>query len=79
MLLRYKARNFPETLNDDEQLAWEEYRFAKLIIGEGGHLTMEALYDELNRIGMSPETTDDQRLLLEEVALYAESIYPMEM
>ena len=79
MLLRYKARNFPETLNDDEQLAWEEYRFAKLIKGEGGHLTMEALYDELNRIGMAPETTDDQRMLLEEIALYAESIYPMEM
>ena len=78
MLLRYKARNFPETLTDEEQLSWEEFRAQKLLKGTGGYLTFEALYTELNRIAELPETTADQRAILEDIALYAESIYPFE-
>ncbi len=78
MLLRYKARNFPETLTDEEQLSWEEFRAQKLSKGTGGYLTFEALYSELNRIAELPETTADQRAILEDIALYAESIYPFE-
>jgi exodeoxyribonuclease-1 len=78
MLLRYKARNFPETLTDEEQLSWEEFRAQKLLKGTGGYLTFEALYSELNRIAELPETTADQRAILEDIALYAESIYPFE-
>ncbi|NRP35541.1 Exodeoxyribonuclease I [Marinobacterium sp. xm-d-579] len=78
MLLRYKARNFPETLTDEEQLSWEEFRAQKLLKGTGGYLTFEALYAELNRIAELPETTAEQRAILEDIALYAESIYPFE-
>lgn len=78
MLLRYKARNFPETLTEEEQLSWEEFRAQKLLKGTGGYLTFEALYSELNRLAELPETTADQRAILEDIALYAESIYPFE-
>lgn len=78
MLLRYKARNFPETLTDEEQLSWEEFRAQKLLKGTGGYLTFEALYAELNRIAELPETAAEQRAILEDIALYAESIYPFE-
>ena len=78
MLLRYKARNFPDTLTDEEQVSWEEFRAQKLLKGSGGYLTFEALYAELNRIAELPETTADQRAILEDIALYAESIYPFE-
>ncbi|NRP94622.1 Exodeoxyribonuclease I [Marinobacterium sp. xm-g-59] len=78
MLLRYKARNFPETLTDEEQLSWEEFRAQKLLKGTGGYLTFEALYAELNRIAELPETTAEERAILEDIALYAESIYPFE-
>ena len=78
MLLRYKARNFPETLTDEEQLSWEEFRAQKLLKGSGGYLTFETLYSELNRIAELPETSADQRAILEDIALYAESISPFE-
>lgn len=31
MLLRYRARNFPDTLNLDERRAWDSYRKARLV------------------------------------------------
>jgi len=78
MLLRYKARNYPHTLREDEQHRWEEYRSQKLLSGDNGHLSFDALYAEMNRIAADPGTTEKQRMILEELALYAESIYPME-
>lgn len=78
MVLRYKARNYPFTLRDDEQQRWEEYRSQKLLVGEDDFLSFDQFYAELNRIATDPSTTDKQRTILEELALYAESIYPME-
>jgi len=34
MLFRYRARNFPETLNGDERSQWDEYRRTKLLSNE---------------------------------------------
>lgn len=79
MVLRYKARNYPFTLREDEQLRWEEYRSHKLLSGEDGFLSFDQFYAELNRIGTASGTTQDQLHILEELALYAESIYPMEV
>lgn len=78
MLLRYKARNYPQTLSEEEGQRWEEYRSQKLLTGENGHLSFEALYAEMNRLAADANTTEQQRMILEELALYAESIYPME-
>ncbi|MDR7192805.1 exodeoxyribonuclease I [Luteimonas terrae] len=33
LLLRYRARNWPDTLNPDEQLRWDDYRRARLAPG----------------------------------------------
>nr|ALS89054.1 exonuclease C-terminal [uncultured bacterium] len=30
LLIRYRARNYPESLSDDERQTWEEYRTQKL-------------------------------------------------
>ncbi|PIE25283.1 MAG: exodeoxyribonuclease I [Neptuniibacter caesariensis] len=77
MLLRYKARNCPHILTYEEQMEWEAYRQRKLLKGEGGHLTMEKFYQRLNELYSQP--MDEQRKhILEELAVYAEAIYPME-
>jgi exodeoxyribonuclease-1 len=78
MLLRYKARNFPSSLTDDERLRWEEYRSHKLL-GENtdGYLGMSAFYQCLNELYQAPDRTDEQRRILEELNVYAEAIYPM--
>jgi exodeoxyribonuclease-1 len=79
MLLRYKARNFPNGLSDDERLHWEEYRHRKLLgDNNDGYLGMKAFYERLNTLYQAPERTDEQRRILEELNVYAEAIYPME-
>lgn len=78
MLLRYKARNCPNILSHEEQMRWEEYRQSKLLQGEGGHLTMERFYERLNELYGQPDMDDNKRHILEELAVYAEAIYPMD-
>ncbi|MFC6669529.1 exodeoxyribonuclease I [Marinobacterium aestuariivivens] len=79
MLLRYKARNYPFTLTDEERQHWEEYRRRKLLGPDNdGYLTMPQFYDRLNSLYQAPECTDAQRRIIEELNVYAEAIYPME-
>lgn len=79
MFLRYKARNCPALLTDEESAVWEEYRTRRLLGPDnGGHLTMKVFYERLNELYSRPDCSDRDRHLLEELALYAESIYPME-
>lgn len=75
LLPLYKARNFPDTLSEEEQTAWESYRSHKLV--DGNEASRAAKY--FKRLGeLSNETwlTDAQRYLLEELQLYGESILP---
>lgn len=76
MLLRYKARNFPQTLSEDEAARWEEYRSRKLLHGDAGCYSLPQLFEELNRLAQEGSLSERDRHLLEELALYAESIYP---
>ncbi|WP_315982822.1 hypothetical protein [Aliamphritea spongicola] len=77
MLLRYKARNYPYTLDEEQRQRWEEYRKQKLMgPNNGGYLTIPALFERLNTLYQQRETDQKQREILEELALYAEAIYP---
>jgi exodeoxyribonuclease-1 len=79
MLLRYRARNWPETLSDDEQTQWEQYRTERLMKSDKRNLlTMKAFYDRLNALYQSPDADQRKRELLEELAIYAESIIPLD-
>lgn len=79
MFLRYKARNCPALLTDEQQAIWEEYRSRKLLGKDNsGHLTMEQFYARLNELYTDPDCSDRNRHILEELSVYAESIYPME-
>jgi exodeoxyribonuclease-1 len=68
LLLRYKARQFPESLADDERKAWEIYRAQKLGAALPGYLK------QLQALAASGADT----YLLEELQLWAESIVPIE-
>ncbi|MBR9884966.1 MAG: exodeoxyribonuclease I [Oceanospirillales bacterium] len=79
MLLRYKARNYPEAMHEEEHQRWEEYRSRKLLNEDNnGYLTIPKFYEELNRLAQLPTTSERDKQILEELAYYAESIYPME-
>ncbi len=80
MLFRYRARNYPEFLDGDEQQRWEAYRHAKLVTQDNRKLlTMQPFYNLLNEMYKNPELSSNERDILEELAIYAESIFPMDV
>lgn len=72
LVFRYKARNFPDILNDDEQERWYEHCSARLQEGEGGARSLEAFYAQLNELS---KTADAKGMaVLAALAEYAESL-----
>ncbi len=74
LLWRYRSRNFPRSLSEPEQQAWEQHRAARLLQGEAGARTLPAFFDELDQLA---ESADDRgEALLGALYDYAESIAP---
>ncbi len=75
MFFRFRARNYPESLTGEEYDRWEQFRYARLINGEAGKaLTFQQFAQAINEAAQSAD--ESQRHLLEDLGLYAESIYP---
>ena len=75
LLLLYKARQFPESLNDNEQTAWNDYRQQKLLAGDEQSQAAK-YFARLGELSKDSQLTDSQIFLLEELKLYGESILP---
>jgi exodeoxyribonuclease-1 len=74
LLWRYRARNFPASLSAEEAAAWEDHRAARLLEGEGGALTLTALFDQLDQLA---ETADERgEAVLGALYDYAEMVAP---
>lgn len=56
LYFRYKARNFPEVLNEDEQERWYEHCASRLQDGQGGARSLEAFYAQLNELSKTADT-----------------------
>lgn len=69
LLLRYKARWYERSLSEAERQQWDEYRATKLASSLPGYL------ETLHKLAAS--TTDTY--ILEELQLWAESIFPADM
>jgi exodeoxyribonuclease-1 len=75
LLPRYKARNYPAALSDEERMEWEKYRHQVLLDG-GTESRLAKFMHRLNELSKT-EADSDKRYLLEELQLYAESIMPV--
>jgi exodeoxyribonuclease-1 len=51
LLFRYRARNFPDTLTEEEQQRWHEHRVHRLHEGAGGVRTLQAFFDRIDELG----------------------------
>lgn len=71
LLLRYKARNFPSTLNEDEALVWEKWR------AEYVNAQLPGFMKSLQRLAAA-ERDESKQFVLQELQLWAESILPTE-
>lgn len=74
MLFRYRARNYPETLDDDERCRWEEFRFARITEDDGRGLNLEGLHVLLeDRLGERGIKERDKQVL-EELQRWGDSL-----
>ena len=74
LLFRYRARNFAQTLNDDELARWEAHRAAQLHEGAGGGLTLAAYFERIDTLS---ENADERgEAILGAMYDYAETIAP---
>lgn len=71
LLLHYKARSYPSSLSEDETMAWEAWRAARLQRSSPSFVSaLQAL---------ATRATDDRsQFLLQELQLWAESIVPLD-
>ncbi len=74
MLFRYKARNWPEALTDEEREMWQEFRMARLSQPESQQLLSIADYfSEIERL-RHEKTSECNISLLNELAEYGREI-----
>jgi exodeoxyribonuclease-1 len=76
LLIRYKAKNYPRSLNADERSEWEDYRAKRIVEGADGQLSIIEFDKKITELQVS-KTDADSQYLLEELRLYAESIVPL--
>jgi len=77
LLPLYKARNFPQSLTDEERAQWEAYKHKKLF--DGGDLSQLAQYFmKLQAIASRPNVTVSQQNILEDLQLYGQSLMPID-
>jgi exodeoxyribonuclease-1 len=74
LLFRYRARNFPHTLSEQELAQWEEHRAARLFEGDGGARTIEQLMGEIDALSENVDERGEE--ILGALYDYAESIAP---
>lgn len=78
LLFHYRARNFPDTLSEDEYEQWEQLRAERLFEGSGGYLTFEVFGERLQQLGAEAAETGDSRAenILQDLYDYAQQIVP---
>lgn len=72
LVFRYKARNFPDILSEEESEQWQEHCAARLLEGEGGARSLEAFYAQVNELSA---TADERgKGVLAALVAYADSL-----
>jgi exodeoxyribonuclease-1 len=75
MLFRYRARNYPETLNEVEKTQWQAYRHDCFIKEHNdGRLTLKAYFERLDELVVEGDWSEEQQVLLEELIDYGEAV-----
>jgi len=75
LLFRYRARNFPATLSEDEQHQWEEHRYARL--NEklcDGYIDIESYHRKIGELAARTNLDARQRQVLADLDAWGEHI-----
>src|SRR5690606_16093543 len=72
LLFRYRARNFPHSLTQQEQQRWREFcRWRLTDPASGAGMVWEAFHARLQTLQESDSVTDAQKHILQQLSLYA--------
>ncbi len=75
MLFRYRARNFPASLSQEEQAQWEEFRFTWLTDPEAGAgITLEDFQARIDALRAEPGLDPAGQRILNELLEYGDSL-----
>ena len=74
LLFRYRARNFEDTLDEAGQERWQALRVARLLDGEGGALSVDAYFAEIDQLAESADERAEE--ILGALHDYAETVVP---
>lgn len=74
LVWRYRVRNFPHTMDDEDLERWEAHRVACLMEGQGGALTFDDLFARLDELGGEADERGEE--ILGALYDYAEGIAP---
>lgn len=76
MMFRYKARNYPAILTEQEQERWQQHCANRLLAKDSNYLNFEQLFSRLSELSIKSAQSDRDRSILEDLKYYAESIIP---
>jgi exodeoxyribonuclease-1 len=74
LLFRYRARNWPQTLDSEEKRRWEDYRMRRLSEPELGGISLDQYREKLARMMVEPGLGERERGILSELADWPDSI-----
>lgn len=78
LVFRYRARNFPQSLTEEEARRWQAHCAARLLQGQGGALTAQRLFERVDGLVEQAAEQGDERAeaILGALVDYAEAIVP---
>jgi len=75
MLFRYRARNYPESLNEAEKVRWEEFRQQRLTVDSlGTGVCVTELQARITQLKNNAELNSNQQQVLNALQEYADAI-----
>lgn len=75
LLWRYRARNWPESLSEDERADWDAFRLARLTDAQaGGGTTLDQFEQRLAELREAHASAPDRLAVLEELEAWAEYV-----
>ena len=72
MLFRDRARNYPYTLNSEEQQKWQQYCSNKLQYGEKGLLSIEEFMQKIENLVHEYESNEQKMKVLKSLYQYVQ-------
>jgi exodeoxyribonuclease-1 len=74
LLFLYRAKNFPDTLTDEERNCWQECRFQQLTNGRGGYLSLNDFYAQIEALHAREDLSERDRTILHALREWGDQI-----